>query len=788
MFFLTYVEPVNLQQGTETLFFVREQSPAGNRSHVVIHNISHYFFTPPLLHDDVSALTEKLKKSIPENMILEEKRYNARRSFVRIAGSKEDLPLLPALFHPQNEPVNSPSRQLRWIYSPGLLLESPDKIPTPDDILSGRVHRQYAPLEALVNDSAAVIDIEMEGWQKGQEHIFMAVYLSPHQKIIFHDLPFDQQEQEGFLLQQFSSPQDLGEKLTRLLHEDDPLWIYGHNVMKYDQLKIRDCTGAYFPATDGHYPVTKSTQGLGRVLTKGRFTLDTYAYYFNYGNLLANGSLGTLSLQKRPLSHAQQALRVAEARRGNSDAFQELVQYCIGDGLASLELAEGVKESASRIALHFRTSPDRVCTAGKSTTAEDYWQRRHFLIKGTSPRSWRTREKPFSLDQLTNSLLTKGFVPGIIDDVHVLYLTPFIAGTRDMLVRRAAMLRQGIEKTDPWGQYALLRALNADISFLVQEYERIVGDVEGAHFRAPPSEYSEQEKAALYCLFRYQQIRSIDADKSYPADPLSFASRVAAAITRTNAALSQYTPINQGSTLTFVRGNVEVQQLEESGYGCSFGQGKVLSLRPGCVIANPFHETNPARFMYQGYSFEKGRKSNFEKRVVKEMLTQLFAGERVDSIRAYLDGEVSDFSAGRKPDEEYYITGKTRTYYLSELTRVLEQRSEKSNHHIPLAALQRYRKVSRRLGNTLSPSTRKELQAILEQCRRDFSFPYLDELWEKVQHPFPPTLNLMIDELGRLMPVPMAAAPGLSQYAAKVRKHLAEFYAILKPAQRTLGW
>ena len=131
MYFLTHVEPVNLQQGTDTRFFVREQSPAGNRSHVAMRNISHYFFTPPLLHDDASALMEKLKKSIPDTMLLEEKKYNSGRSFVRVTGSKENASLLPALFHPKNEPVNSPSRQLRWIYSPMLLLESPDKIPAP---------------------------------------------------------------------------------------------------------------------------------------------------------------------------------------------------------------------------------------------------------------------------------------------------------------------------------------------------------------------------------------------------------------------------------------------------------------------------------------------------------------------------------------------------------------------------------------------------------------------------------------------------------------------------------
>ena len=195
---------------------------------------------------------------------------------------------------------------------------------------------------------------------------------------------------------------------------------------------------------------------------------------------------------------------------------------------------------------------------------------------------------------------------------------------------------------------------------------------------------------------------------------------------------------------------------------------------------------NPSRFIYQGYSFEKGRKSNFEKRVARDLLTKIFAGERFDSITAALDQEINEFITGKKPEHEYYIIEKTQTYYHAELTRLLEQRAASNGNSIPPAVLKSYRQLEHRLGNTLSPPTRKEVRAILDQCLRDFSFPYLEELWEKIQHPFPPSINLVIDERGKLVPISLAPGVNLQKYREKVQHHFAEFYAVLRPVQQEL--
>ncbi len=784
MFFITHVEPVHPLRGTEVRFFLREQSPAGNKSHVVIKEIPHYFCTPPILTSALPGLRQKLQGSPElETLLVEEVKYNRRRSFLRIAGRKEDAAVLPSLF--QNI---SPSQQLRWLYSPTMIVDDPEHIPSPQDIFSGKFRRRYAPLEALVQDSYAVLDIEMEGWEQGKDHIFMAVYLSPHRRIIFHDLPFPQQEQEGFSLESFDSPADLGNKITALLSQEDPLWIYGHNIMKYDQIRMRDHTQSYFPATDGHYPVTKSTQGLGRVITKGRFTLDTYAYHFNYCRLFVDTKLRTLSVKKRPLTAAQQSMEVKAARQGNLEAFQELVYYCIGDGFSSLEVAEQAQSPVSRMARHFRTSPDRVCTTGKTTLAEEYWHRRHFALKGTSWKRWRppknASSNPFSLDALTASLLSKGFVRGFIPDVHVLYLTPFIAGCQDIVVRRAAELLEPAPNI--WERYALRQALNADLSYLVQEYLRVTEN-DGSYFRRPPEQYTEKEIARLQGVFASHAIRSVDeSGRSSAADPVAFVRQIAATFSRINHALGRYTLVNQGRQLTFLQGDINHQRLEESLSGIYFGSGPVLSLRPGRIIANPLQETNPARFLYQGYGVSAGRKSNFEKRVAKETIAKFFSGESFRHISEYLNQELHDFAAGNKPAAEYSIVENTVTYYAAELRRIIEQRASQTDSSIPVSLVEEFLRLSPRLKLNVSPDTRKMLKEFMAQCQRDFSFPYLEELTEKILHPFPPKMELVIDERGQLVPAPWSFGLGLQHYAQKAQRHFADFYAVLKPAQQEL--
>ncbi len=292
-YFITHTEPVHPQKGKEVLFFLRDAQ--NHKTKVIVKEIPHYFYTKAMPHAEAQMVLQEVQKlSTMAGITLELKRYNASKSFLRAVGSKEDRLRLPAPFLCQSEstdaqdPVglNSPSGLLRKLYPPGMIINDPQAIPDPEQIHS----RKYVSLDEMVTDTHAVIDIEVEGWEHGQDKIFMVVYLSPHHKILFHDLPFPDQKYTESQLIHFTTQRELGAQLTTIVQQEDPLWIYGHNIMNYDQLQLRDLTQAYFPAANKYYPVVKSAQGLGRVLTKGRWTIDTYAYKFNYEKIHASNS------------------------------------------------------------------------------------------------------------------------------------------------------------------------------------------------------------------------------------------------------------------------------------------------------------------------------------------------------------------------------------------------------------------------------------------------------------------------------------------------------------------
>ncbi len=814
MFFLTHVEPLHTQKGKEVLFFMREMSlegttpggSEGTRSQVVIKEIPHYFYTRLLDLDEAERLFQEWQPQ-PElsHLRLELKRYNQNRSFLRATGSKEDQLLLPPPFLCQystqgaRDPLglNSPTKLLNWFYPPGMLLASPEEIPLPEEIKQ----RKYVSLEHLVNDSHAVLDIEVEDWEFGRDHIFMAVYSSPQHQVLFHDLPFVGREQEelgrfgGFELRTFTSPQDLGDKLTQLLHQDDPLWLFGHNIMNYDQIKIRDLTGKYFPAVNLHYPITKATQGFGRVITKGRWTLDSYGYSRQYQNLHARSSLGTLSDLKVPLGHLEQARLVKEARQGGRPAFEELLHYCIGDARATEEVGQKFKATVALKAQYFCTAPDVICSTSKRRMASEYWNRQHFLKKGLFADTWKRwrEESTFSLEELTRYVLSRRFQPGFYDSAQVIYLTPFVAGAKEILQKTAVpVLARFHSSSDRREKFDLVQTLNAQLTFLVEESLKILDpslrwrgvrkEEAGCYRRAAellqhPPALDEKQRARFYCLFAYRGLA---------VDPLEFLSSLAGSIRLTNKALARYEGLNAGK-FYFLHGNVNGPKLEENGHGCWLGEGKALSLSAGKVIANPFHASRPEQYVYDGFNPRRGEKTEWEKRLLERLIKDIFAGLAHREIKEYLNQELAEFSAGKKPREDYFISMTARTYYSNLLESILEERS--FSGQVPEAVYSQFRALRKqRLKGKLSKETKKMVAGLVDQCQPDFSYPFIHDCGQELLQPYSWPVKVVYAE-GFTVPIPTGWANqlDLARYTKKAWSQFNGFYEVLGQKQLKLA-
>ena len=740
----------------------------------------------PSIANELMQSLQHLKETDPNNpltkLIIKSSSYNQNKLFLIAEGNKEDRHLLPKPFicqgkmQPEGDPagLNSATRQLRWRF-PVL-----SKIVYTDNTENTTIFkREKASIEDILNEPGAVIDIETEKWKKGQDSIFMLVYASPTRQIIMHDLPFDITKQENFELIKYKSQQELGELLTKIIKEEDPLWIYGHNIMGFDQIKLREITKAYHPATNETHPITKASMGLGKVISRGRFTLDTYRYMFNYRNIFSTNKLESLVDLDKSINYEEQAQLVIQAKKGDQEAFRKLVHYCIEDGIYSRKAAELFKKLVVAKALYFQTSPDTICSSSKLNVARESWKQRHYQKKGTYVDAWKTysaREKNLSLDELKNEYLLQDFQRGRYNDVHVLYLTPFIGGLNKFVKNHFGELYQLLkEAKEPLEKFDIMQTLNAELSYLVEETQKIIRreriDLENIikdklFSLNKQHPLTKQQKAAFHCLFNYHGLKNVDE--------LDFLSGLSKGINATNTALSQYQIINRGKLLYFVKGDIDYQKLEEKLYGCHLGIGKVLSIDKGRIIADPFNKQELKGFVSQGFSL-KGRKTNFEKRVTEEVITRILNGKLLPKIKDYLDKESREFIAGEKKKEEYYVAVSRRTYFKNLLEDIIEARVYDSQSEIKKETLQSYQNIKRNIGKYYTRETRKKLAKVLSECFNDHAYPMLVEVIEQIESPFPPRINLIYGQEGILIPAHLGL-PDLREYQEKLTEKLKPLY------------
>lgn len=791
-FFITNVEPLHPQKGNEVVFYVREQDLETNvgKSHVRVEELPHYFFTANMRSEEAAAnLIRFQQQQELEHLVMEQHRISSNWSFIRAEGSKEDRKVLPTPFickkdsKDKRDPYgnSSPSKLLRWLYPPMMKIDSLDQIPCPREIMAPGFMHQFANLDLIVKDIMAIADIEVRDWEIGQDSVFQTVYISSVSESLFHDLPFNDSEQEGFPLVRFNKQKELGERLTDLLLKEDPLVLAGHNIMNYDQLQLRRITQAYFPSTDEYKPITKSAQGFGRVLTKGRFTIDTYGYYFNWLNLFVNNKIETIQEFSKSIGYAEQAYLLRRAEQGDRESFQKLTHYCIEDGKITWELLQKIKGRIFDKSIAMNTSPDKICTSGKNSLGRDTWKRRYFLFHGNHEEGWRRRAKRakegFSLEKEKNRYLPKTKYPeiipfhqGMFENAHIVYFTPFISACQDELeLLFPELLAKVRNSQDALEKFNWLQVLNAKISYIAEEVIDVLAKQDEDLSQATKW---IQEK-------NYWDLSNFLKDHSFGiVGALDLVNKFANSLERTKEFLAdpRIDIINRGSYFYFLTGAVDLGELTKDMLGIHLGQGQVLSLEKEKVVANPFSTDNIDRIIYQGYSPYRGKKFVFEKEVLSDLLKMFFNREEPEVINSYISHVLDHVGSGKLAKEGYFITKKTRTHHKGLYVNVFE------NSKATKKLRKEFDKIKRRIKDRMSPETAKELVNFTASCQEFYCYPFLEECLEGVLHPYPPAINLVYatDSNGLLLPESMVDRIDYDFYRSKLEKSVKPFREILE--------
>lgn len=374
-----------------------------------------------------------------------------------------------------------------------------------------------------------------------------------------------------------------------------------------------------------------------------------------------------------------------------------------------------------------------------------------------------------------------GFSRGFLEDVHIVYLTPFIPGCLSLLNRTSRDLLRAFEKsTTPLEKFDWLQTINAKVSSMVGEMDTIL-QREGQGFLNLPSNLSWKQHYTLSELLETHGMEGIDA--------LNLLENISSSLHTSQQRLNSMDIINRGTQLYALRGNIDISSLEKKFHGCYLGTGKILSLREGRFVANPFQETMPSRYIYQGFRTQASGRCNFEKRTLQSLVERIFQGASFRDTTTFLNQELQEFAVGRKPHEDYFFPQKTRTYYRNVLENVLENRARDAKSTINSDLAKEYTKLKNRIGDRYGGETERELNEIIEQCRCDFSYPYILEVMEKIEHPFPEKVNLVYAaglSAGEKMLESMAAVLDFPYYERQARELFEDFNRILKSQQLEL--
>ncbi len=806
--YITSIRPTHPQTGDQTIITLREYDHTHQRGelYTLLANIPHRFFTTPQKEETINSTietTEKIIRQILTNSSLHlQKKYYHQSYILTIDGPKEAKHLLPPPFVTNHKPYHhrhleySPSTYLRYLYPLLTTVNDPSTIQNQIQNPPNKYIQHPKPaLETLLNDTHVTLDIELEGWQDGKDQIFMVIYLSPTHKLLLHNLPFNiphtsEPNLQHISLVRFKTQPELGELITELIRTDDPLWIFGHNIMSFDQIKIRNITKSYFPGSQGRKPVIKSVQGLGKTITQGRFTIDTYKYAKNHLSLFKNAKLETMTGFEKSIDYNIQEQLLHEAKKGNIQTFETLANYCIYDGIHAQSLALQLQRRIAHMSLLFGRDPDTICATSLPTIVNDHYERRHFYVKGypsqknLPPLKRNIPAKEYVhnlLIQIPNQAADKSknpqklkFQPGFHPQSSIFTLTPFVSAAEEFL--KDQPIYQEIANTkDPIERLDYIHLLQELFRPIFEQSTKIINSIDikevPASLRRISKRYGLKPLTALKFMYRLQ--KNIDSIRSQ---------------------LHTYTYLNSSPLIYIVSEPINIKTLEENSHGCFIGRGPVLSVSPGRFVADPkiiSHHINQR--IYQGINTSFHTKSTFEKNTLQNIIDQFFNLTPYEEIKHHLTLEIQKFEMGEKPIQDYYITTKTRSFYRNEFANVL------ANSTSPDETKKAFLLLTHRIHDHFSPECKKELTQILQKTITCFAYPYLQELHEKIIHPYPPSLPLIlaagteythktkntatIKALAR--PITEGHQPSLTVYKQKAEKTFADIQKILKHAKPT---
>jgi hypothetical protein len=175
---------------------------------------------------------------------------------------------------------------------------------------------------------------------------------------------------------------DIGSEVAKIISEQDPLVITGHNHSKFDLKKIRELSEDSFPiGTDDSNPKVKHSLPGGFIEiydVTGRDSIDP-AFYFMFHEKTWSNNLDEVTMflhqqsKLKGMSHAQLSISTDNALQGDLDEIRSISDYGWSDGQKSLHNGISLLREIYATALLYRSRMIDVSTTSHKSLSYDFW-------------------------------------------------------------------------------------------------------------------------------------------------------------------------------------------------------------------------------------------------------------------------------------------------------------------------------------------------------------------------------------------------------------------------------
>ncbi len=503
----------------------------------------------------------------------------------------------------------SPTTYFRWRYAPPFTV-----VEEKNGQLIFPKKRKFVDKEIVLADKKCALDIETTEYDSPElERITNAVLNFGEKKYIITSFRGVGDRFRDYDVIYAENTDGIKNMVEGILHEEDPLIIYGFNIV-FDQKKLRELgDDDYLPGVDFSRPVFK---GLKNMMTKGRFTVDLYPFLSSNKNIYKNNTLATHSGIEKDMNHAVLEFETYQAEHGRMDSVQRCMGYVAGDGDITRKRGDENIENIVSRALFAKISLEKACTASSKANMGDYWNKKFYFEMNTYKNRYEHgyNRLEFDPENKKDELLNLERNKCLEDRVSLVYPKFFINSLWDMIRGTTSTLRFGT----PLEKLNFCQTLHGYITHSLIEYFEL-----------------KEEKPGFARVYAFEQMYGIKFDK--------IDSLLKKNVERMNELLKDAGLINYSKKFLYVK---NPEQIEKEKLGFVFGTGPMLSAGEKIV------SLIDGRLIYQGFGLTRGTKTSFDKEFAEAIIKKRLLLMPEEEVIEFVGSEISKLRNGDAPKED----------------------------------------------------------------------------------------------------------------------------------------